>query len=252
MKPIMDFHRHMVLSAACAAFVVTVAGCKGPARSFCEERARIDCAYQYRCCEDDERVERAGQLSFVGLLGYTNSEGECVERSISFCSLQSGTDESIAAARQEWDAGAADGCLEDLKAAVESCDIEDYFAARDACVRARAATPLVENGDLCALSAECLSGACTLDLDEGGITKDVNEEGFAEGECLDLPLEGDACPDGICGAALFCNNDAECEGLRADRAGCDFDAQCGSQLCANGVCDTADVELEDKFCTGRD
>jgi hypothetical protein len=236
-----------------------LSGCTGQSRSLCEEQVKAFCAYQYRCCEDDERIEYAAYFgSLAQYVGYENSESECIERNAALaCSGAQWTDDSIAAGRQELDRSEMDGCLEDLRAATEDCDIEDFLTVRSRCNNIDVTTPAVDDGDVCALDAECTSGVCTVEYDEDGVPKDVSDEGFAEGECEEAPGEGDECPDYDCAPGLYCDEDGDvptCREVGGKGDACDYDEQCESNLSCDGdeCVEPPDVELEDKFCTGRD
>lgn len=241
-----------VLALVCAA----LSGCPGQSRNICEEQVKAFCAYQYRCCEDKERIEYGMYFGSISqYVGYENSESECVERNAAYaCASAQQTDDSIAAGRQEVDRSEFDGCMEDLRAATDECDIEEFLTVRGRCGSVDYTKPAVDDGDVCALDAECKSGDCDVEYDEDGVAEDVNDEGFAEGECADAPGEGDDCPDYFCAAGLYCDeDDMTCKEVGGKGDACDYDEECASDYCDGSECDDPpDIELEDKFCTGRD
>jgi hypothetical protein len=242
----------MSFAVVCA--VLMGAGCPRSEYGFCEEKIKLQCAYEFRCCEDKERLEHTLQLNGFLVPNYVTSESECVDRFAGLlCSGQHQTDDSIAQGRQESDPEAEQTCIDDIQKAVDDCDIEDYLTARNESACSDTTNPLVDNKDDCATSDECKSGTCTIDRDKNGVAKDYDEDlAAAQGECADVPGKGDECPDFACSVDLFCDADGKCTELKDGGDSCDDDFQCKSEFCNDGKCDDNEVNLDKKFCEGRD
>lgn len=223
--------------------------CNGPVVDLCEQEAKARCSFAYSCCEDDERIER-------GLNGgnYANSESECVERTAYFCKVFSrDTDQSISRGRQSFDDEAKQKCIEALNKAKDDCDIEDFLTAQSNECGVDFTAPEVDGGDDCSLSAECKSGTCTIDRDKDGKAKDVDDDGIVIGECEKGGEKGDDCIDGECGQGFFCDTDGKCAAQKGKGDDCTSFDQCEPPLQCDGTeCKEPEVDLDDKYCKGKD
>ena len=148
-------------------------------------------------------------------------------------------DRDIVAAIDEdkiaYDGAAAKQCLAAI--AAQSCDAtsEDARIAPDACTRAFAGR--LDEGDACALDAECASGACATPSCPGeccmGTCLATIADAVVDGEChRDID-----CADGFCGV------DAHCHARIAAREMCTRDEECDFDLACIGA-----TELEPGRC----
>ncbi len=151
--------------------------------ALCIEQQKIVCSFQYTCCDLDER----GQVGFS--FGLARNEAECNENGVHSCELfGSYTQISTDRGRARIDGDEAQRCLDQLRAARDSCDIN---ALDDAdCGVSLIGT--VETGDTCISDSECSDGYCRIEYDSDGEPEDLDAElGIGEGKCVARAGNGD-------------------------------------------------------------
>jgi hypothetical protein len=227
-----------------AAVLLTQTACSKKPTDACVERVSAQCKYAFTCCEDEERISNA-----IVSTDYVNNEQECVDRGAAFCRLIAAADDSAELGRLAINVTAQDECLAKIGRATEGCDIEEFLSARQLC--GDLFEPLVEDGDECALDVECKSGTCDIARDDDGNVDIYNAElGAPKGDCLGTLVAGDTCLEQSCSPGFFCGDDG-CEALRPNGEPCTFD-ECEQGLeCFEGQCRVIDVDLDNKYCTGR-
>ena len=225
----------------------------------CVEQYKIYCAFAYQCCVDEDEREKFAGFAFVA----HRSEGECVDAYTNLCEAL-GTSQriSVERGRIEPDADKIQGCLDARREAKDECDLEAFLEENDDCNEQFVG--VVEDGDTCISSSECAEGGtCEIETNDEGDPRDVDEElAVGEGECVEPPGEGDACPDYVCAEGLFCDGETcrrlpgegdPCpEFICAEGLGCadpngDFEYTC-EELLANGQSCTDDGECRSDFC----
>lgn len=213
--------------------------------STCEAMLRAQCEFSFRCCDAEERLDGSAPSGTLGG-SYVTSESECAERSIGLCkAFAGGNDDSVRLGRMTFDGEAASACIAAINAARDQCDSSLMFDAQrsgQSCSRALG-VGAVEPGDTCAAAGECrLGGSCVIDLEDPELNE---EEGAAEGECVELADEGDDCATTTCGAGLVCDS-GECEPLPAEGEDCFAGSACAAGLfCDDGECAVPKANGED-------
>jgi hypothetical protein len=188
--------------------------------ALCIEQQKIVCSFQYTCCDLDER----GQVGFS--FGLARNEAECNENGVHSCELfGSYTQISTDRGRARIDGDEAQRCLDQLRAARDSCDIN---ALDDAdCDVSLIGT--VETGDTCISDSECSDGYCRIEYNSDGEPEDVDAElGIGEGKCVARAGNGDECSgDSECEEDLYCTDDGTCARLPGEGEPCESECQEG-------------------------
>ena len=154
---------------------------------FQADAVSIACAKAFECCDADEIP-----IEFASLGARPTSVAEC-EEILRRRYTGQGIEGSVEAGRAEYDEASARTCLDEIRAM--TCDeyrgaIVDIASVSGAC--GSALTPLVEQGGICTLDFECVTGWC----DTGGI---------GDGTCETVPQLGEPC-------AVRCASGLRCEG----------------------------------------
>lgn len=255
-------------SPAAALVVASLAACVGEGR-FSEAQTRALCERALACgdyVELDTCLEvRASQTATLdalidaGRIAYDAGAGARCLRALR--GLECARGEDLAGALAECDAalvgqvalGAA--CLIDQECAggAARCELAPGCGAGDACCVGACvglAAPLAV-GEPCSDAPEaCMEGSfCSV-------------AGGPDRVCVAIPADGEACPDGVCGAGSFCDGD-RCQPAGEVGAACEEDDECAwPALCAvdefsslAGACaeraeegEECDAELGDEGC----
>ncbi|MDP2345973.1 MAG: hypothetical protein Q8O67_33845 [Deltaproteobacteria bacterium] len=216
--------------------------------ALCIELGKIGCAFQFNCCDLDDRA-RFGGVSLTLVLA--RNEGECVEIVGHLCELiAQGQQVSVERGRTQVDGAKAQSCIDKRRAAQQSCDLEEFRAPEDDCNEIL--TGIGGDGDVCTAGTECAEGSrCEVERNADGDPEDFDEEmGVPEGECQEQGDVGDSCDRDVfrdCQDELFCNDDNECARLPG------VGDPCPDSGCAQGLdCDFDDVTGEDRCVPDND
>ena len=176
-----------------ASLLALALGCT-KAEQTCQELAKQQCRFAYRCCNAVERnrLVLAGQ----GLV-FHDDEASCVEELTPFlCSFFNTFADGERAGRVSPNNEAIEGCLGELRTAADTCDARAFTAASSffegACELTALFEGQVEDGETCFDNGEC--------ADEGAICepKEPPDEDTtlitAKGTCRAPPGEGEECP----------------------------------------------------------
>jgi hypothetical protein len=173
------------------------------------------CKLVFACCTPDQRAANP----FVG-----DTEAECRNNYAAvFTLVLPEMNQSIAQGRMRYDGVALEACLVAFEADGCTGGIEDPAQCEGVFV------PLVEVGEGCTQSGECIDSTCL----GGDPTNDV------DGTCGAPQANGADCTGDEECASGYCSG-ISCEPKVANGAACFTDAECESDFCdPNGVCAAA-------------
>lgn len=188
--------------------------------------ADATCAYEFRCCDDAERMM---DFQFFktsdGQPITTQAQCDTVYEGLLGALLVAQWNDSIMKGRVTFDGSAAAGCLA-LIDGLACGQKETVDLNQGSC--APYLIPLVENDGACAQDYECKSGNCV-----GATSGNGSGSAAMDGACKPLPGMGEAC-SGNCAKGYFCDFGASgetCVPTLGDGMDCTSDDECTSGNC---------------------
>jgi len=188
----------------------------GDAEGYCAEMASVYCANAFRCCTGRELEALMGEE-------HARDEGRCrKDMELSCRDYYATRIYAVDKGTVEFQRDVASACLEAMRAPDGECvSLVAEAPYQEACEENPWAGTQGD-GAACVWDFECV------------------EDAFCDGvNCRSLPRQGEACPNQVCAAGLYCGFDSGemvCLAPRSEGEDCSGSSECQEQLYCDGTC----------------